>query len=482
MQTISLAAIRRFSAYLGYILNIAGLLLICSVNVLAKNSCDTNPSFINPAIHADSGIGGTGITAFDSDIGGTGINDEGIGGTKNPEAGLGGVGGIINDSGIGGTGIVGTITGFASVCVNNLEIHYGTNTLITVDGRLSSIRDLAVGQVIAVQANGSEGAFNARNIAVTHAVVGPISSLNPEERQMRVLGQIIQVEKVANLDRFSDWKAGHWVQVSGYRHVDGMITATRIESIPPAAEVVINGYVNHVDVNGFEVNGTRIDYDVKTLPVELTQSMEVRVLGHWDGAYLKAQSIKIEPTRQILGKVEHIVIEGYIHALNDNEVNLSNQIITLHDNEQLTARNSGGDFKVDQHIQVSGRLDANQRVIAEHIELKHGSLAQSQERGDKWQVDDSDKSAKENSKNELESKSTNGNKNSENHSNSNDDNKDHLKKESDQNPSMDQSSDVSTGTLILIMVIIIPALVFVVGMMMIFKASLTSQSGIKRIR
>ncbi len=482
MQTISLATISRFSAYLVYILNIVGLLFICSVNALAKNSCYTNATLINPAIHADSGIGGTGIVAFDSDIGGTGINDGGIGGTKNQVGSVGEVGSIVNDSGIGGTGIVGTITGFASVCVNNVEIHYDTNTLITVDGRLSAMRDLAVGQVIAVQANDSDGAFNARTIAVTHAVVGPISSVNSEERQLRVLGQIIQVDKLANPDSFSDWKAGHWVQVSGYRRASGMITATRIESIPPVVEVVINGYVNHVDANGFEVNGTRIDYDVKTLPVEFMQNMEVRVLGHWDGAYLKAQFIEIEPTRQILGKVEHAVIEGYIHALNDNEVNLSNQIITLHDNVQLTASNSSGDFKIDQFIQVSGRLDENHRVIAEQIELKHESLAQLRERSDSWQVDDSDKSTRENSENELESKPAKVNKSSENHYDPSDGNKDHLKKETDQNPSMNQPSDVSTGTLILIAVIMIPALVFVVGMMMIFRASLTSQSGIKRVR
>lgn len=66
------------------------------------------------------GIGGTGQQAHDG-IGGTGISaDSGIGGT-----------GQQAQEGIGGTGIIGVITGFASVCVNGLEILYDTEMTST---------------------------------------------------------------------------------------------------------------------------------------------------------------------------------------------------------------------------------------------------------------------------------------------------------------------------------------------------------------
>ncbi len=55
---------------------------------------------------------------------------------------------------VGGTGIIGTITGFASICVNGVEVHYDNNTLVTVDGRLSFVRELAVGQVVVTRALG----------------------------------------------------------------------------------------------------------------------------------------------------------------------------------------------------------------------------------------------------------------------------------------------------------------------------------------
>ena len=141
MRKISLTAIYRSSTH---ILSIIALTLLYSVSALAKNNCDTNASLINPAILTHSGIGGTGTAMAQSGIGGTGLLDGGTGGTGNPEGGIGGTGNVANDGGIGGTGIIGIITGFASICVNGVEIHYDINTPVSVDGQLSIARDLAV--------------------------------------------------------------------------------------------------------------------------------------------------------------------------------------------------------------------------------------------------------------------------------------------------------------------------------------------------
>ena len=77
-------------------------------------------------IDSASGMGGPGHAASDSGIGGPGHAD----------------------SGIGGTGIFGTITGFASVCINGLEIHYDENVPVTENGEPASATDLAVGRVV----------------------------------------------------------------------------------------------------------------------------------------------------------------------------------------------------------------------------------------------------------------------------------------------------------------------------------------------
>jgi hypothetical protein len=79
------------------------------------------------------GVGGTGAIV-EGGVGGTGNTVSptkgGVGGTgKSERPANGGVGGTgLQAGGVGGTGIVGTITGFGSVCVNGLEVEYDHST------------------------------------------------------------------------------------------------------------------------------------------------------------------------------------------------------------------------------------------------------------------------------------------------------------------------------------------------------------------
>ncbi len=305
------------------------------------------------------------------------------------------------------------------------------------------MRDLAVGQIIAVRALGTGHEFTASHIAVIHAVVGPISRLSPETRELQVLDQAVQIGQLKDRSNFSNLKIDDWVQVSGHRLASGAIVASRIElTTPQSAEAGINGYVTQIDAKGFEVNGTRIDHDAQLLPAGIIQGMEVRVVGHWDGAHLKVQHVQTEPTRQSIGNVEHVVIEGYIHALDDKGLNINNQIIAF-ESAQISAGNTRSDFRLDQRIQISGRLGTDQRVIAEHIELKHESPVQLQERNDRSQIDSSGRGNKKNNlENEPEIKPAKGNESSQSHRDSHSDgNKDSLKKEIDHNSGRNHASD-----------------------------------------
>ena len=396
MTKISLTALYHINKY---VLGIVTLMLTCSVDALAKNNCNANTSSINPTIVTNSGIGGTGAPQ---------LQMGGVGGTGSAEGGIGGTGIVAEDGGIGGTGIIGIITGFASICVNNVEIHYDANTLVSVDGQPSTVHDLAAGQVIAAHTVGAGHEFTARNIAVFHAAVGPISNLNPGAGELHVLAQTIQIGQSQDQDKFSSLKAGDWVQVSGHRLADNIIVASRIESILPLAEARINGHVTRVDAKGFEVNGTWISHE---LPINITQGMEVLVVGRWDGAYLEAQHVQTEPTRQSIGNVKHVIIEGYIHALNDEEFNLNSQVITL-DSDAKIAGSARGDLKEDQLIQLSGRLDADQGIIAEHIELKQEFPVQFSVNDDISQPDSSSEDKKHQAENELEIKFPEGSESS----------------------------------------------------------------------
>lgn len=364
------------------------------------NYCDNDTSTINPVILANSGIGGTGATQ--SGIGGTEFLDAESRSAGNLEGGIGGTGIVVNDGGIGGTGIIGIITGLASICVNGIELYYGNNTLVSVDGRLSTTRDLAVGQVIAARSLETGHQLTAQSIAIIHAAVGPISLFNAEMREMRILGQIIQVDPSRDHGDFSNLETGDWVQVSGHRLSDGTIVASRIEIILPLAEAKINGHVTQIDAQGFEVNGTRINHDANLLPVGIAQGMEVLVAGYWDGVSLNARHIQTEPTRLSIGNVEHVVIEGYVHATTDKELNLSNRIIILDPSTQIAGDATAGDLKLDQLIQISGRLNADQRISAERIELVQELPVQIQERNERSQVDGSNNANRDSSDNESD--------------------------------------------------------------------------------
>lgn len=371
MRKISITTICRAGAYA---LSVLAWAALSSGSAFAKNNCESKAAAVNPAIAANSGIGGTGLY------------DGGIGGTGKPESGIGGTGSTADKGGIGGTGIIGVITGFASICVNGIEVHYNDHTPILVDGRISTIRELAVGQLVAARAAGIGYELTASNIAVIHAAVGPVSSVNPETGEMRVLDQTIHIGASADNDRFASLQAGDWVRVSGHRLTSGVIVASRIESTEPLTEARISGYVVQLDEHGFSINGTRIRYDVHSEPIHVSQGMEVQVAGYWDGAYLHARHILIEPIRQSLGSVEHVVIEGYVHNRDNRELNLSNRVVVLD-----SGANIGGlamdDFKVDQRVQISGRVGADQRITPDRVEVINAASAPTFERIDREQVD-----------------------------------------------------------------------------------------------
>jgi hypothetical protein len=485
MIKISSAAVHRI------MVSIIILMLACSVDTFAKNNCDANASLANPGILLNSGIGGTGITQ--SNIGAISLHGGGTGGTGNPEGGMEKAGNVTTDSGIGGTGIIGVITGFASICVNGVEIHYDAETAVSMDGRPSTIHDLATGQVVVARTLGKTHGLTATHIGVVHAVVGPISYFNPEIREMRILGQTIKTDSLRNHDDFLSLKVGDWAQVSGHRLADGAIVASRIALIPSLAEVGINGHVTQVDATGFEVNGTRIDYDARLLSTDISNGMEVRVAGHWDGAHLTVLHIQTEPTRQSIGNVERMVIDGYIHALNDNELNVNNQIVTFDSNTQTAGGIARSDLRLNQRIQVSGRLDIDQRVVvAERIELKHESTAhqlQEQERNDKSKIEGRGKDKRNLSEIKLIKEEGEEGNNQSHHNGHADDskgsltkegdgNKDSLKNEMDPNENKNSSSDSGSRFAQVLMVIMI-ILVLVIGLVMILKIPFTNQNRIK---
>ncbi len=157
------------------------------------------------------GTGGTGARSENGGIGGTGAPSRNalaapaalarwpkVDGTYF-DHGNGGVGGtgapILRPGGTGGTGIVGTITGFASICVNGMEVHYGKDVPVSENGAPASSAHLAIGQVVAVEAIATQRGLQAGRISILNVYEGPLTALPNASAPLRVMGQPVAARR-----------------------------------------------------------------------------------------------------------------------------------------------------------------------------------------------------------------------------------------------------------------------------------------------
>lgn len=191
---------------------------------------------------AQGGVGGTGLRGGEEGgIGGTGLSEDGgLGGTGIlEEGGLGGTG-LSEDGGLGGTGILGTVTGFGSLCVNGLRVHYDADATVLLRGGVGSTADLAVGQVVFIEATASDGdedRLEAARIEIVSAVLGRIAAIDRLERRLVAGGRVIQVldgapilegDEDGTALAFGDLSPGDALDVAALAGADGRLIASRI--------------------------------------------------------------------------------------------------------------------------------------------------------------------------------------------------------------------------------------------------------------
>ena len=351
----------------------AGALLLSGCAQVASNrslpatlpgatACST-ASLENP-LRMAPGVGGTGAVALrgpdPGGIGGTGqvATGSGLGGTGSPaqSASPGG--------GLGGTGIVGVVTGFASICVNGVEVEYDPGTPVQRDGRTEPLSELAVGQLVALQADGQGDRLRAQRIVVLDAAVGPLTAVDEASGRFSVMGQPAVALERADL---RGMRVGQWVRVSGLRLVSGEIRATRVARSMPGRAVVTGPFVPDAGT-GARVGATSVNLAGVSLPEGLVQGQEVQVSGEWMGGRLRAREILIQPTRTAVGANREVRLQGYVHGVDGREVRLGYDTVVLSDGLQV----EGGELttlEVNQAVQIQGRMDAQQRVTVDRLEF-----------------------------------------------------------------------------------------------------------------
>lgn len=325
------------------------------------------------------GIGGTGRTSLDCGIGGTGKSMTGIGGTGH--GGIGGTGSLANkagiggtghsDGGIGGTGIVGTITGFGSIWVNGLEVDYDAKTKLLNNESTANANELAVGQIVVVEASGDDKRLKADKITVIHAVDGEISSIDAGQNKLTVLGQSVnRTAQTVVQDRQTQQSAiqlkqGEHVKVSGLRMANGQIVASRIDRTGGTAESGVVGPITAMDGDTIQI------YDLKIRTKERTGfkvGQEILAKGRVENGVLNAAEVILSPVTRIYGRTERINLQGYVGSVGpDGQVRIGE--LEVIPNPADANRQDRPAITPGELIQISGRFSGDHRVIADRIEI-----------------------------------------------------------------------------------------------------------------
>ncbi len=304
--------------------------------------------------HSSSGMGGTG-----KDIGGTGRSDI--------PSGIGGTGHAPND-GIGGTGIVGIITGFGSVWVNGVEVQYDAKTQVAENAAAASSNDLAIGDVVVIEANGSDNGLQARKISVINAVEGQVSAVDKTSGKLTVLGQTVSITpKTITNDKLNtqsvmQFQPNDQIKVSGLRLANGEIIASRIEHVASIAEPSVVGPISAINGSTVTVYGLQI---IASTTDKLSVGQEITATGQLKDGQLVAREITPSPTTQLYGHAEHINMQGYVGARSaEGLVKVGSvEIVAANSPVKLDALTPG------ELVQISGHFANDHRVIVDRIEI-----------------------------------------------------------------------------------------------------------------
>ncbi|MBI4740971.1 MAG: hypothetical protein HY777_05350 [Betaproteobacteria bacterium] len=363
---------------LRYIVGLARLWL-CVVAVASIPGLSWAAACVAP--EDGGGIAGTGAPAQTGGVGGTGaprpLQNGGIGGTGSPQPpGHGGIGGTGQqaEGGLGGTGIVGIVTGFGSVCVNGLEVRYDEATPVDRNGLPVAPDRLALGQVVAIEADERNGALQARRIAILEALAGPANQVDAGNGLLLVMGQTVKITgetRLVGVGRLDELAPGTPLHVSGYRDAADRVIASRVEVGHGMEGTSAIGFITRNGDGPDTVGGVAVSLPSASPPA----GTEVLVRGTWDGRRLHAASVLADPTLPFVGRVEKVVLEGLVVA----HPGAGRLRISGFDVRYSTATGTAsGEIEQSapgQRVRVTGRLDTGRVLDAERVETMPGGMA-----------------------------------------------------------------------------------------------------------
>lgn len=338
------------------ILAVALSLLIPSLASAANPCADGgSPVPVRRGPGDEGGVGGTGIetsaaAGSEGGIGGTGISND-----AESEGGIGGTGVQAEAE----TAIIGTVTGFASLCVGGTEIHYDETTSVRLDGATAGADALAIGQVVQVVAAGSGDQVNALSIDVDHVVAGPVTMVDADKGRVEVMGQRVlladtvgerSIEVVA-----ADFVVGQWVRVSGLRRADDAVAATRIE-MAAEGEARVTGRLQLADPERGRVGDVPVRLPAATSADAATSVVAV---GRWVAGELVAERVVPDSMTTLRRRVRRVQIEGYVDSGPQRDIEIGGWPIEVPEAD----RSPWSELPPGKRVQVKARVDRNGDLV-----------------------------------------------------------------------------------------------------------------------
>jgi Domain of unknown function (DUF5666) len=301
-------------------------------------------------------------------------------------SGCGGSGSGDKTANANGSAVVtqGMITGFGSVIVNG--VHYDvSDASILVDDKSLVESDLEVGQMVRIigslDKEGHKG--KALSLIGETQLRGPIGSIDLTTGVIVVLGQTILI----NDDTFykdgltaDQLKVGDIIRVSSFTNDEGKLVATRIDlKLDDTGSFQVSGAVSSLDsvAMTFKINDLTVDYSKANL-ANLSKPLENGTLVNLRGSLVDGVFVAVGNLQKSCfgfrgekGLPDRVVVSGLVAEL------VANTSFVIGDTKVLLSADTQFEYGTvtdlldGVSIKVSGKLDAENNLVASKIKFKH---------------------------------------------------------------------------------------------------------------
>lgn len=293
-------------------------------------------------------------------------------------------------SGIDGTGVrapvqaasYGRMTGDGSFTVNGVSYNIA-NVTVTIDGAAGTLGDVASGDIVLVTGTvdstvAAQGV--AQKVALDHAVVGPVDSIDGAEGVIVALGQTVRLADAtfdstipgSSIDGLA---LGDVVEVSGFRDQRSDVIASRIaKRLPGGPGFRAVGRILDVDaaIKRLKINALTVDYASANVTAGSSGTLAVgnvvEVSGTSIGSNgeLVAERVVLKPTDVTASPGAYVNLEGYLTASLDpaqpQQFEVAGLPITT-----TSATEKQGALAYDTRTEVKGSLGTNGTLVASQV-------------------------------------------------------------------------------------------------------------------